>query len=400
MKIKQIMLMLMSVLLLLTVIVASLVLDRVSGLFQLLNNPNEPSGATDGTSQSSQAPDAGPTDASTPPPVTEVPHVHEMKKSQTVSPTCTNWGYTLYSCSCGKTDTQDFKDPLGHNYGSEIVVPVTCEQDGYTERTCSRCKDVDKQNLTEALGHDYQFVKTQVGTCVDDGYDEYTCTHCKDIKKENLQVAPGHTFGDWSVTEPAGDTTPGKKERACSACGKTEIQGILPLNQGTITHSVRSDEEWTSYEICIFWTDNPKADIYYVYIGLNDRGIGYKYANEGLTITYTVNGVDMQYTFPLDEDAPVLTVKNDGTVSVYAPGEEPDAPLDPTPSEPDASEPDASEPDASEPNASEPDASEPDASEPNASEPDASEPNASEPDASEPDASEPDTPEPDSSEPQ
>ena len=392
MKIKQIMLILMSVLLLLTVIVGSIVMDRVGGLLQLLNNPNTPSGTTEGSIPSSEILGTGTSDASTAPPtslpttppVTETPHVHELKKNQTVSPTCTNWGYTLYSCSCGKTDTKDFKDPLGHNYGAETVVPLTCEQDGYTERTCTRCKDVDKQNLQAAPGHDYKFVKTHTGSCVDDAYDEYVCSRCDDIRKDNLKTASGHDFDEWTVTVPAGNATHGKEERTCGTCNKVETRVILPLDQGAITQSVRADKEWTSYEIRIFWKDNQETDVYYVYIGVNDRGIGYDYGDDSLTITYTVKGVAKQYTFPLDEETPVLTVKQDGTVSKYTPGAEPDEPVDPEPSEPDTSEPDTSEPSSSEPSSSEPSSSEPSSSEPSSSEPSSSEPSSSEPSSSEP----------------
>ena len=386
MQTKQIMLILMSVLLLLTVIMASIVLDRVGGLFQLINVPEESTGTTQSSSPTSPTANTDassvPTDTTIPttPLATDPAHVHNLTKSQTVSPTCTNWGYTVYACSCGKTDTRDFVDPKGHNYSEPVVVPVSCETDGYTQRTCSRCNDVDKQDVTPALGHDYKLTKAYSSTCVDDGYEEHTCSNCKNTKKENVKVAPGHSFSDWTVTEAATDTTPGKTQRTCDTCHKVETQGILPLQKGTITQFLNTDEEWTSYVIRITWKNPQKVDTYNVYIGLSDRGIGYEYTDDGLTITYTVNGAEKKYTFPLDEENPVLTVNKNGKISAYAPGTEPEEPEESE--DPDASEPGTSEPGTSEPGTSEPSSSEPDSSEPDSSEPDSSEPGSSEPDAS------------------
>ena len=388
MKTKQIMLLLMSVLLLLTIVMGSIVLDRVSGLFQLMNTPNIPEGTSEAPTQSEATTQTGASVATTPPtqatqpPATQVPHTHNFKKSQVVSSTCTDWGYTLWSCSCGKTDTRDFVDPKGHNYETVKVVPLTCDQDGYTERVCSRCKDVDKQDLQTAPGHDYKFVKTHTGSCVDDAYDEHICSRCDDVRKDNLKAAPGHDFDDWAVTVPAGNDTPGKEQRTCGTCQKVETRVILPLNQGEIVQFVHEDAEWTSYVIRITWNGSQEEDTYNIYIGLNDRSIGYDYDDEGLTITYTVKGVDKHYTFPLDKENPVLTVSKDGKVSVYAPGTEPDEPDEPD--VPDTSEPSTSEPGTSEPGTSEPGTSEPGTSEPGTSAPSTSEPSTSEPSNSEP----------------
>ena len=42
-------------------------------------------------------------------------HVHEYK-SEIIEPTCSNGGYTEYSCACGDKYTADETDTVGHNF--------------------------------------------------------------------------------------------------------------------------------------------------------------------------------------------------------------------------------------------------------------------------------------------
>ena len=51
-------------------------------------------------------------------------------------------GYSLYRCDCGKEETRDFVEPLGHSW-----VEATCD----APKTCSACGMTDG----EPLGHRY-----------------------------------------------------------------------------------------------------------------------------------------------------------------------------------------------------------------------------------------------------
>ena len=107
-------------------------------------------------------------------------HTHSYTAAVT-APTCTEQGYTTYTCSCGDSYKSDYKDALGHDYQNgtcthcgakdpgatpphthdykSVVTKPTCTQAGYTTYTCS-CGSSYKTDYTAALGHDYKN-----GTC-------------------------------------------------------------------------------------------------------------------------------------------------------------------------------------------------------------------------------------------
>lgn len=68
------------------------------------------------------------------------PHEHYYVKSKT-SPTCTEKGYTTYTCSCGDTYDGDYVDALGHNYTSKVIEEATYERGNLIRYTCQRCGD-------------------------------------------------------------------------------------------------------------------------------------------------------------------------------------------------------------------------------------------------------------------
>lgn len=72
---------------------------------------------------------------------TEPPHTHSYKANVT-SPTCTEGGFTTYTCSCGDRYVADLTEPLGH----ELFVSWHDEpgykdsQRGMTQYSCTRCE--------------------------------------------------------------------------------------------------------------------------------------------------------------------------------------------------------------------------------------------------------------------
>ena len=75
-----------------------------------------------------------------PPLPEDPPHEHYYVKSKT-SPTCTEKGYTTYTCSCGDTYDGDFIDALGHDYTSKVIEEATYEHGNLIRYTCQRCGD-------------------------------------------------------------------------------------------------------------------------------------------------------------------------------------------------------------------------------------------------------------------
>ena len=71
---------------------------------------------------------------------------------------------------------------LGHAYVAVVTEP-TCEAQGYTTHTCSRCGDSYVDTYTDALGHAWKLDHIDDSTCTEAGTEYYVCendgTHTK-----------------------------------------------------------------------------------------------------------------------------------------------------------------------------------------------------------------------------
>ncbi len=67
-------------------------------------------------------------------------HTHIGTNPVVTAPTCTEEGYTTYTCAlCGDTYIDD-DTPAKHNYNYTVTAP-TCTEKGYTTYTCTECGD-------------------------------------------------------------------------------------------------------------------------------------------------------------------------------------------------------------------------------------------------------------------
>ena len=66
------------------------------------------------------------------------------------NPTCTEGGYTTYTCVCGHSYVADETEALGHDYEA-VVTPPTATEKGYTTHTCSNCGDSYVDSYVYAL---------------------------------------------------------------------------------------------------------------------------------------------------------------------------------------------------------------------------------------------------------
>jgi hypothetical protein len=72
----------------------------------------------------------------------EVPATGHAHQSAVTAPTCTEQGYTTYTCACGDTYIADKTAPVGHSYGEWVITqPATEKEDGMQKRVCSACGD-------------------------------------------------------------------------------------------------------------------------------------------------------------------------------------------------------------------------------------------------------------------
>ena len=108
-------------------------------------------------------------------------HSHNYSASVVVTaPTCTEDGYTTYTCSCGKTKTGDVVPALGHDFGAYE------HDDADHWQVCSRCVEIaNKAAHTWDAG-----VVTKEATPTSDGEKTYTCTACGHTKVEAIKYEP------------------------------------------------------------------------------------------------------------------------------------------------------------------------------------------------------------------
>ena len=114
---------------------------------------------------------------------------HDYKAAIT-APSCTEGGYTTYTCVCGDSYVGDEVDATGHKYETVVTTP-TCTEGGYTTYTCV-CGHSYVDNRVNATGHKYETVVT-APTCTEGGYTTYTCA-CGHSYVDNRVNATGHKY--------------------------------------------------------------------------------------------------------------------------------------------------------------------------------------------------------------
>ena len=125
---------------------------------------------------------------------------HDLVQHEAKAPTCTEIGWDAYkTCSrlgCNHTTYQEIP-ALNHALVNHDAKAPTCTEKGWDAyETCSRCDHTTYAELP-ALNHDYQAVTVEP-TCETDGYTVFTCSRCKDSYTADPTDKLGHQFGAWS----------------------------------------------------------------------------------------------------------------------------------------------------------------------------------------------------------
>ncbi len=162
-----------------------------------------------------------------------IPALGHDYKSVITDPTCTEQGYTTYTCTRdGDTYISDYTDALGHDYESVVTDP-TCTEQGYTTYTCTRDGDTYISDYTEPTGHIFDDgVITKEATCTEDGIMTYTCTLCGEVKTSVI-AAHGHSYVA-TVTTEATCTEDGVMTYTCAhECGSSYTE-VIPSTGHTV----------------------------------------------------------------------------------------------------------------------------------------------------------------------
>ena len=191
----------------------------------------------------------------------KAPHTHSYDKVVT-APTCTDKGYTTYTCACGDSYKDDYKDALGHKWDNGTVKAPTCEERGSTTYKCATCGET-KTEETAALGHKWEKGAVTEPTCDKKGSTAYKCSVCGETKTE-ATAAAGHKWGNGTVTvEPTQDTA-GSRTYKCSVCGETKTETIAALshtheNTSVVTAPTCTEQGYTTYT-CTSCGETSKGD--------------------------------------------------------------------------------------------------------------------------------------------
>ena len=155
---------------------------------------------------------------------TELPALnHDLEQHEAKAPTCTEIGWDAYeTCSRCNHTTRTELPALNHDLEQHEAKAPTCTEIGWDAYdTCSRCDYTTYVELP-ALNHDYQAV-TVDPTCEADGYTVFTCSRCKDSYTADPTDKLGHQFGVWSPNG-TGSQSAGCLRQGCAHIGITDCR--------------------------------------------------------------------------------------------------------------------------------------------------------------------------------
>lgn len=115
-----------------------------------------------------------------------------------------------------------------HDYKAVVTEP-TCTEQGYTTYTCTKCNDSYVDNYTNALGHDFgEWKLTTPATCTEIGVETRYCTRCDMTQTRDVDKSV-HVFGEWKITTAPTTISDGVKTRYCKNCDAFETESVGKL---------------------------------------------------------------------------------------------------------------------------------------------------------------------------
>ena len=174
----------------------------------------------------------------------------------TTAATCTTAGVKTYTCTrngCTETKTEEIA-ALGHKWDDgTVTTPATCEASGVKTYKCLNdgCTETKTEEIA-ALGHNYDDgVVTKAATCTEDGVKTFTCQNDKSHTYTEVIPATGHDYDDGVVTTKPTYTENGVKTFTCHNCGDTYTESIPALGytyNETVVAPTCTEDGYTMHE--------------------------------------------------------------------------------------------------------------------------------------------------------
>lgn len=102
------------------------------------------------SNDSSSKPSSGGSSSSSSSSSSSTPSHSHSYSSKTVKATCTSDGYTVHTCSCGASYTDNYTSATGHRWSEwKTVKKATTSSEGRKQRTCSSCGKTESKTIAK-----------------------------------------------------------------------------------------------------------------------------------------------------------------------------------------------------------------------------------------------------------
>lgn len=113
-------------------------------------NSNSSNSKIPSNNSSSSKPSSGGSSSSLSSSSSSTPSHSHSYSSKTVKATCTSGGYTVHTCSCGASYTDNYTDATGHRWSDwKTVKKATTSSEGRKQRTCSSCGKTESKTIAK-----------------------------------------------------------------------------------------------------------------------------------------------------------------------------------------------------------------------------------------------------------
>lgn len=240
----------------------------------------------------------------------DIPMVEKTwHKGNTVAPTCTEQGYTVYICDqdSALTEKRDYTNALGHAWDAgTVTTAATCTNAGVKTYTCTRngCSETKTEEIA-ALGHKWDDgTVTKAATCEAPGVKTFKCqnTGCTETKTEEI-AALGHKWDDGTVTKAPTCTEDGVKTFTCLNDATHTYTEVVPAtghawDDGVVTKEATYEEDGERTYTC----RNDKTHVHKEVI----PALGYTFTDTVVAPTCTEDG----YTLHTCNENPAKTYQD------------------------------------------------------------------------------------------
>ena len=211
--------------------------------------------------------------------ITAKAHKHDHTGVVT-DPTCTEGGYTTYTCECGDSYVGNEVAALNHSFtqlSDQIAEAATCTENAKYYAKCERCAKVHATDTFEAentkLGHSYtkrSEEPAKAATCTEDALYYAMCERCNDVHKSETIAAEntklGHDYADASydwVYDAANNVWICTAKHVCNNDGSHAETAEATVSAAVKIPATCTAKGWTTYtaEFDVSWAEKQTQDV-------------------------------------------------------------------------------------------------------------------------------------------